>query len=43
VGGHQQAGLPSQEHLLLLLLQINKGKLIFFFLITGNLSGKTYG
>jgi hypothetical protein len=26
VGGHQQAGLPSQEHLLLLLLQINKGE-----------------
>jgi hypothetical protein len=31
VGGHQQAGLPGQEHLLLL-LQINKRKLIFFSL-----------
>jgi hypothetical protein len=31
LGGHQQAGLPSQEHLLLLLLQINKGNLIFFY------------
>jgi hypothetical protein len=30
VGGHQQAGLPGQEHLLLLLLQIDKEKLIFF-------------
>jgi hypothetical protein len=28
VGGHQQAGLPGQEHLLLL-LQIDKGKLKF--------------
>jgi len=32
VGGHQQAGLPSQEHLLLL-LKIDKEKLIFFSLI----------